>query len=311
MNDYRLFGFAVRSVLNFDSQLERIRCDQPDCEIVDSPVPFDEIEGDLWYETPDTDAKTQRPHMLLYSSARGALLSYPAFGQFEIQADHIRYYLNGDLDIQTLEAILFRAALILWLEWNNMPVMHASSVVIDDSAIGFLAESAGGKSTLAAAFVSGGARLLADDILPIRHTHEYQARPGYVFLRLRPETAAALNFLNGRTFETDPPKQVIRLSESRGQVCLDPTPLAALYFPVRRDDVAAISIETMSPRQTYLRLLHYTFTGSILTRSPLMPRRMSFLAHLAKEIPIKRLVYPSGYEHLPAVVDAVRQDLGL
>lgn len=311
MNFYRLFGCTVGSVLNFDSQFDRIQCDAPDCEIAASPVPFDGTEWDLWYETADVDARTQRPHMQVCSSARAALLSYPAFGQFEIQANRIRYYLSGDFDLQTLEAILFRAALILWLEWNGMPVMHASGIVMEDSAIGFMADSVGGKSTLAAAFVRGGARLLADDILPIQRTRGYQARPGYVSLRLRPETAETLNFLNGKILDADPHKQVIRLSERRGEACLDPTPLAALYFLERRDDADAINIKTMSPSRTHLSLLRHTFAGSILTHSPLMPGRMDFLAHLAQDIPIRQLVYPSGYEHLPAVVDAVRQDLGL
>ena len=46
--------------------------------------------------------------------------------------------------------------------------LHATVVAVDGQAVGFLGDTGRGKSTLAAAFLSAGARLLTDDLLVLR-----------------------------------------------------------------------------------------------------------------------------------------------
>src|SRR5262249_28541243 len=63
---------------------------------------------------------------------------------------------------------LFTSALALWLHVIACPPLHAAAVRLNGAAIGLMARSGGGKSTLAAALVLRGARMLCDDVLPLR-----------------------------------------------------------------------------------------------------------------------------------------------
>ncbi len=201
--------------------------------------------------------------------------------------------------------------MVLWLEINGIPVLHASGVGMHKRAIGFLASSTSGKSTIAAAFTRAGAQFLTDDIFPIRATRTgYQAHPSYAWLRLIPETAQALGYKSGDK-DADPAKIAVRIDEKYGCFYPAPVPLAVLYLPERLSENTSVLIEQLSPKDAYLGLLQHSFLGKWLVNSSLNARRMTFLARLAEKMPIKRLVYPSGYEYLPAVVAAVRQDLGL
>ncbi len=310
---YKVFGLTASSHENFNWPLEEIRT-PPEiaCEIVQSLDPIVRGKLDAIYASAIPNPKTCRPKMEIFSSVQGLFLSYADLIQFEIRPGGIRYYLPGPLDPKLFETLLFRAVLVLWLELKGIAVLHASGVVLGGTAIAFMANSATGKSTLAAAFLRSGAKFLTDDIFPIEmQEHGFWARPSYAWLRLLPQAAEALGYRPPQNNGNDSEKFVLRLDESYGKFHPDPAPLAALYLVERRDDIQAASVETLPRTQAYLGLLQHTFAGKWLIKSPLTALRMEFLARLIKEVPIKRLVYPSGYEHLSAVVEAVNRDLGL
>lgn len=310
---YRAFGLTISSHLNFKWPLPRIASPVDiACEIVQAAHPIEERGWDLFYSSAVITPGTSQPKVQIFSATRGLLLNYPDLACFEIQPDKIIYFLQGIPEQQVLESLLFRGALTLWLELIGIPVLHASGVVLRDRAVGFLANSARGKSTLAAGFVRGGARFLSDDIFPIElQACGYQAHPSYAWLRLLTEAAGALGFSSAVEGDADLEKAAIRLDENEGNFCPDPVPLAALYMPTRSEDTDTVSIRSLSSKQAYLGLLQHAFAGKWLVKSPLNAPRMVFFARLVKEVPIKELVYPSGYEHLPAVVKAVENDLHL
>src|SRR6185436_12200791 len=73
--------------------------------------------------------------------------------------------------------------------------LHASAVLIDGELVAFLAPSGTGKSSLAAAFVTDGAVLFADDLLAVRlgtPDGAPWAFPGSTRLRIPPATWAAI-----------------------------------------------------------------------------------------------------------------------
>lgn len=312
MHYYKIFGLIVSSQISFRWPLEQILSPAAvACEIAQAYNPLRGQEVNLFYTSPIINIQTIQPKIQIFSLHQGLFLSYSDFGHFEILPGKITYYLQNTLDQPRLEALLFRTVLILWLEQIGMPVLHASGIVIHDLAIGFLANSSTGKSTLAAAFAHNDAKFLTDDIFPIEaQDNGYLARPSYAWLRLLPEAARALGY-KVRENDINPEKFAVRLDEAYIQFCPEPIRLAALYLPVRRDGIEAVSIKTLSTKQAYLGLIQHSFAGQWLVKSPLNPQRMSFFVDLVKKIPIKQLVYPSGYEHLPAVVEAVKQDLGL
>lgn len=306
---YKVFGSTISCRLSFQWPIEKLpSADIVSCKILQSKDAINHLGGNLFYASSLIDPQTSQPKVQISSSAQGIFLSYSDY-HFEIQLGKIKYSKDRGFEQQVFESLLFRVALVLWLELIGMPVLHASGIVINDSAIGFLADSTIGKSTLAAAFVRGGAKLLTDDILPVEALpNEYRARPSYAWLRLLPETAKALDYKTRKNV-VHPDKSTIWFDKGYGRFCSNPVTLAALYLPMRKDNISKPAIEILSPRQAYLGLLQHSFVGKWLIKSPLNFIRLNFFANMVKMIPIKRLVYPSGYEHLPAVVDAIIQDL--
>ena len=69
-------------------------------------------------------------------------------------------------------------------------VLHVTAVVVDGEALGLLGRSGQGKSSLAAAFLQAGYRILSDDLLVLVETPEgILIPPGLPRIKLFPETA--------------------------------------------------------------------------------------------------------------------------
>ena len=90
-----------------------------------------------------------------------------------------------------LPPCFFSTVAALILAWRGAVPIHGSTVMIDNRAIMICGASGAGKSTFAAALVTQGARLVADDLSVITHSPSggFLVQPGRPTLRLHPETA--------------------------------------------------------------------------------------------------------------------------
>jgi hypothetical protein len=199
-----------------------------------------------------------------------------------------------------------------WLERQGIPTLHASAINLDGRAVGFLSAQRGGKSGLAAAFLQAGHPLLTDDILPIEESAgTFLGRSGYPQMRMWPDEAA--HFLGG--FEDLPrvhpqiSKRRVAIGEGRwGTFQESALPLAALYVPERREG-GPIEIEPLSRSAAVIELVRQSFSPHLVQAVGLQPSRLDLFARLVRQVPVRRLLYPSGFERLPEVVAAVRGDL--
>lgn len=214
-----------------------------------------------------------------------------------------------------IEIFLLGAVLSFWLERQEIAALHSSAVVIRNQAVGFLSRSGGGKSVLSAALVQIGYPLLTDDILPIVEVGEkFIGRPGYPQMRMW--TDEAQHFLgycgNLERVHPDFAKYRVPIEADRfGTFCATPTPLVCLYVPERYDSATSrqIEITPISPRNAAIELMRHSFLTNILDAVGWQPRRLAFFTRLVQQIPMRRLRYPSGFEHLPAVREAILEDL--
>ena len=88
--------------------------------------------------------------------------------------------------------------------------------------------------------------------------------------------------------------------------------MGRIYLPQQRDPAqwgTDVSITPLSQQMALLLLLKYSFVPHLAWAAHLAPQRLDFLAELTFKIPVYRLAYPSGLEHLPAVRDAILADL--
>jgi hypothetical protein len=201
----------------------------------------------------------------------------------------------------------------IWLELHGIPAIHASSVVVDQGAIGFLSTNKGGKSALAATMMQIGYPLLTDDILPVEyHDMKFFGRPGYPQMRMWPDQAEY--FLGGYeclgiVHPWYAKRRVHVGHDGFGTFCSENQPLRVLYVPQRNDVEKEIKIEQLSPTDAFFELVRNSFSIRIIEALGLQAGRMDFFANLVMQVPMRRIVYPSGYDYLSQVRKALIEDI--
>ncbi|MGH2492990.1 MAG: hypothetical protein ACRDF9_15955 [Candidatus Limnocylindria bacterium] len=196
------------------------------------------------------------------------------------------------------------------------PVLHASAVVCEQGALGFLGDHGQGKSTIAASFVRRGATLLSDDALPLNVRDDgVWARPGVAWMKVFPDTAR-------QTLDRDDlPKLMpnhekfdkrVLLLDKRYRFAEHAARLRALYVLHRYDPIASgrsdVTTRSLGLREAFHSLLAQTSWRALLEPregAAMMPR----YAALARQIPVRVLTYPDGYEFQEDVCAHVLADV--
>lgn len=251
---------------------------------------------------------------LLYRTSGFEVLRFPGLFDFYLWTDRIVCHLLDPSAGFLVEIRLLGPVFAYWLERRGMPALHASAVAIDGRAAAFFSTHGAGKSGLAAALMRAGASLLTDDILPLEERNGvFLGRPGYPQMRMWPDEATW--FLGGcddlPLVHPDLSKRRIQVGpDGFGTFRDDPLPLACLYLPDRLpDQEAPVELCEISPRDALIELLRHSFTPLLVEAAGLQPARLDLLSRLVLQVPVKRLRYPSGFDRLSAVADAVRRDL--
>jgi hypothetical protein len=249
-------------------------------------------------------------------------------GGFLLRVHHVAdYWLNGQTDEihyclapgqSNLEGEPTRnIALSLWHELHHAPALHASVVAIDGQGIGFLADSYQGKSSLTAMLITAGHPLLTDDVLPLylmENTELVYGTPGNAFLKLW--RSVAQHF-----FGEDAPKrfspiifnaQKYRIPVGDGFPCSfwgDILPIHTLYVLSRGDENTPIKITPCGPAEAVMHMVRYSLVGRMAQALGLGGERLAFLGRCLPAISIRTLQYPSGFDHLPTVRNAILKDI--
>lgn len=305
MPDYNLYGVLIRSHWPLP---------WPDAE--GSPFACVEVsEGapEVFREGAERVRSGPRPddwfHCVRLSDG-GTYLRWARLFEFVVSADG-RTILGRPLAEATPESFhtyLFGQALSFALLRQGLEPLHATVVVVRGNAVALMADTGQGKSTLAAAFLQAGFPLLTDDLLIVRRQgSDWLAYPGPARLKLFPEIAGALldQEIAGTPLNPDTPKLILPLRD--GQWHPRPVPLRAIYVlnclksakqnrPVR--------VQPLSPAKALIELLRGTF-NTVITEPARLKQQFQQTAEIARTIPVRRLSYPRGLQHLPAVREAV------
>ena len=124
-------------------------------------------------------------------------------------------------------------AMLCFMARGDLP-LHAAAVEIDGGAAVIAAPSKAGKTTLAAAFVRAGVRLLSEDVTCIRPSPGAQVIPGPAMIRLRQDVAAWLDISGAtRVGPTDDRVHLALHDATRGDGT--PVPIRGIFL-LRRSD---------------------------------------------------------------------------
>jgi len=237
-----------------------------------------------------------------FAAPAGYLLWTRDFGRVLISPDGLELLCEPDPANEDWASILAAQALPLAATIRGLEVFHASGLVLDGRALLFSGPPGAGKSSLAAALVRAGGRLLSDDAVALQlDTDELIAHPGAAMLQLRDVEDRRLSegerIALGRPTSSSEGKRRY-LSDGAA----DPAPLGGLFLIER--SAADPAIERL-PAVDPFELIASTFNLSVRTPARLQ-RQLDVVSAIASSGLAYRLRVQPGVDatRLAAIVQA-------
>jgi hypothetical protein len=322
---YRLFGHTLASNRPLASWLP-ISFDPPDLTISfasQAPVEWNPANTAPVFSSL-RKSEEGKSILSLYTLDTCQVIRFLEFADFYLWPDRLVCRQHESAPSHLIQSFLFANVLPFWLELKGFVTIHASAVNISGNAIAFLAHSRNGKSTLAASLVREGSSFLTDDVLPIRPqdgAHPggqdgiYWAYPGYPAMRMWPDEAEHFltEYEHLERVHPEFTKRYIPVGDEQfGQFCDHPCPLERVYLLERREASnlpTGLEIKHVSHRDAVIEILRYTFITRLAEAVGLAADRFDIISGLVQKVPVRRLVYPSGYEYLPLIRLSILRDL--
>lgn len=234
--------------------------------------------------------------------AAGLRLMYTDTGVFDVcdRGRRLHWHGTAGVDLDAVRADVLGRVLAAALHEAGGLALHASAVAIGDRAVAFIAPKRHGKSTLAMALVSAGARLLSDDILPIDLATPVVARPGVHSVLLDDAASRALGLDESGARRGD--KRAYS-GLAHEQLATDRIRLAAIYA---LHPVTAAPAQHAARRQRLhgpaaaLALTAHARLGALMARHP--GQILERASRVAADVPVYGLAVARDLARLPAVV---------
>lgn len=227
--------------------------------------------------------------------------------EFSLVDDDVAVRAAGDRR-ETVHDQFYRTALPLILQARGCEVLHASAVTTPAGVVALCAEKESGKSTLAYALARRGYPLWADDAVAIEIDREGAKAISVPFaLRLRPESAAHFELAAASPAGAATARRVAATGDGGAEA---PMRAAFVLTRLRTTGVAtsAVEVRRLTPGEAFTALLAnaYCFSLGDADRKQAMMRH--YLA-LTRDLPVFGVRYPTGLEHLEAILDAIERPL--
>ena len=187
--------------------------------------------------------------------------------------------------------------------------LHATAVHTDDGAVAFLGDSGRGKSTLAAALIRGGSKLVTDDMLVLTPQEDrLRAQPGPPRIKLYREMAMHIFGAadDGVPMNSATEKLILPLTVQ--QSARASAPLTAMYVLHEAPAGSAVAIRRLTPARAMTAALAAT-AGHFPFDPDRLKRQFSFITTLVQRVPILSLSYSRCAAEIEDVRDAVLLDL--
>jgi hypothetical protein len=244
----------------------------------------------------------------LYEKPGGSVFHFRE-GDFRVAADVIEAYLpERESGLAALR--LLGPVLSYWLELRGLPTLHASAVSVDNCAILFASRHGGGKSGLAAGLVKAGASLMTDDMAVLEEKDcRWGGRPSYPLMRMWPDAAKYFlgsSYTDLPLVQEDSEKRSVAVGEGGfGRFQETSSPLTCIYLATRVEGMDAVEIQPVPRSEAVIELIRHSFSPRLMEAVGLQPARLNRLARLVRRVPVRRLIYPSGFERLEEVASQI------
>jgi len=306
----RLFGSRV--LTHIAPHCTHLSSGPPDLEIV--PRAAGELDtsrlGLPSLSVPMRHPEGEGPYQVWRQRAAVVMKVSPV-AEFQCMPDRITYQPLGTVPVEALQWQLFGLILSGWSEWVGRPVLHAATVEVAGEAVGFLAQSGVGKSSLTMEFLQSGHRIFGDDQLVLDETAGVvRARPSVPWLKLSESVAArsGLDLASLPKIHSASAKRRRDLAPT--EWVEEPAPVGALYLLERGGHVSDVVVEPVGPSESLLALVQHSYVPRTVAAAGLAGQRLPLLAAAVQQGGVWRLRYPDGIEWLPRVREAVVRHRG-
>jgi hypothetical protein len=287
------FGYEVRSDLAFEYLREGGATDV--LEVAETRRDDPGAAGEPlreWLPRPERPFTAR-----LFGESGGWRLWVADMGSFHIDPDAGSIEVPRGPQLLLREERLWGIPTVLCFLARGDHSLHAASVERDGRAIVVGAPGRFGKTTLAAALVGAGYRLLSEDSTCLRWASgEVVIVPGPAMLRVRQDPDRLVEIPGGRVLQVDDRVHLAIEPQLRGTG--DPVPVDAIVL-LRHEDDRSPRLERVAPEEAIPDLWALSFsTPTDEDRS----RCFDGVTHLAANVPIWNLHRPLRFDALGAVV---------
>lgn len=250
----------------------------------------------------------------LFDGPTGRLLQIECEGKgvFQYQSDKVNIIWQSEGT--GFEHYLQTIGLSLWLEMRGVLCIHANAIATDMGVIGVIAPSQTGKTTLTAALAARGMAMMTDDMMAVHKTVEgWKVYPGWPQVRMWPEVAQHFvkKIDNLKRVHSRFEKRIVDLREQDGLRYSNKSGLLKRLYLLERLDSndAAVVIEPVTAAESVMSLLQNSMLADAYRPLAIEESRLKKLALMLESVEIKRVVYPSGKEHLARVCESIEADV--
>lgn len=280
--------FFARGVLEEDSDGPDRHSGRPERACSLARVFADALEADWPHEDARVlgDVRDRSGRRLLTIEEHpeaGYRLDAPAYGRYLVARDGARVLCApSDLADWEWQAFLIGQVLPLAAVLHGLEAVHASAVALGDHVIGLVADSHGGKSSLAINLIRRGAAFVADDVLTLQRAGKrILVHPGPTLASVRHAEADAIGPTALRRLGT-----LVGRDEHELRVAMEREPrrlaLAALYFVERSQDEPDSAVREVEPD---LRLLLGNAFSAFVRTPARLVGQLDLYAQLARTVP--------------------------
>ncbi len=242
------------------------------------------------------------PYELLTSQE--AIFSIDGAGRFRISSgNRITVDPASECDWLQVQRYLVGPAIALLLYQRNRLVLHASAISMNGQGVAFLGDSGAGKSSIAAAFLANGHKLVVDDVVSARiEAGTAWVDPGFPFIKLSSEAAnLILHVEEWEIIDKFDNKISYRLDHYTdvGQVRL-----RDIYIILPGEGVELVHL---SSQQALFELMRYSVPVRMVKLNHVQQfKRCIELLNCVNVYGIRR---PASITHLPSLVEMVEGNL--
>lgn len=203
------------------------------------------------------------------------------------------YYCYDEYPKEVQEKLISRFGMAYLFSWLGMTVLHGSAVCNNEQAICFIADSNGGKSSVAGLFVADGWMMMADELLVLKpDTKEATLLPSSPYLHLSDDALKKIPFSHDRhiSIVAQFKKAFMDVTEITNRVDLRSISSYQVkrchkIIILDRDQDGEVEIHKYKKTDAYMTLLHYLYTPIVF---PIM--RKNLLA-LMESIVLERISF--------------------